>query len=282
MSRAARSALATESLSIIEAGGYTIGVGQWIDLSHSIAEGTSGARLIKPDDARDVSSRQPRPGPYRTQVEVHNETTLTGGRAVANFCGSVPPLCLNFASARSPGGGFLSGAEAQEESIARASTLYPTLMACPSYYDANRGSRSPLYTDNMILSPRVTVFRNDDGSLTAKPFDIAVLTAPAPNAGVARKHSIPEHEIEHIMRRRVANVLAVAAASGYSALVLGAWGCGVFRNDPAFVAGCFRESLRDEYADAFEIVRFSVLDSQSNLPFYGPFAEAMTGWSSRS
>jgi uncharacterized protein (TIGR02452 family) len=45
-------------------------------------------------------------------------------------------------------------------------------------------------------------------------------------------------------------------------VVLGAWGCGVFRNDPAQVADAFRTLLGPggRFARSFEHVVFGVLD----------------------
>lgn len=274
MSRAARASLASETLRIIKNGGYVHPERGWIELKPAITEGVSAARLIEPDGVPSAPRTRSRSRSMKTSVAVRNETTLAGSRSLVDPLSKRPPLCLNFASAKSPGGGFLSGAEAQEESIARSSTLYPTLIACPGYYEANDLHPSPLYTDKMILSPRVTVFRDDDGNLTREPFDIAVLTSPAPNAGAARERSIPEHEIERVMSRRVTNVLTIAATHGYTKLVLGAWGCGVFRNNPAFVAGCFATTLQNEFHGAFEDVRFSILDAHSRLPFLSPFMAA--------
>jgi len=63
---------------------------------------------------------------------------------------SVDIFVLNFASGRNPGGGFLRGAQAQEESIAKVSGLYPCLETQhESFYMPNRRSHSPFYTDNV-------------------------------------------------------------------------------------------------------------------------------------
>ena len=104
-----------------------------------------------------------------TRFVVENETTLAAASRLSSQLGSPDILCLNFASAHNPGGGFQNGAEAQEESLARSSGLYPTLMANPGYYQANGHAKTKLYTHHMIHSPDVPVFRDDEGTLLAHP-----------------------------------------------------------------------------------------------------------------
>jgi uncharacterized protein (TIGR02452 family) len=131
------------------------------------------------------------------------------------------------------------------------------------YYDANRRTHSPLYTDHMIVSPRVPVFRDDHDALIERPWEVTILTAPAPNAGaVAENHPQRIGEIEPTFRRRIEAVLSAAAAFGHTALVLGAWGCGVFRNNPTSVAQWFADYLSSggTFSSAFEHITFAVLD----------------------
>jgi|GEM_PF-4983582 len=89
----------------------------------------------------------------------------------------------------------------------------------------------------MVWSPRCPVFRKDDGDLLDEPHLATFITSPAPNAGAAgdtRPDELPQ--IRDVLRQRAEYVLALAASHGYKRLVLGAWGCGVFRNDPQLVA----------------------------------------------
>ena len=170
---------------------------------------------------------------------------------------------LNFASARNPGGGFLNGAQAQEEALCRASALYTCLLKAREFYDHHRAHRDPFYTDRVIHSPAVPVFRDDRGRLLDSAHLVGFLTAAAPNAGVVRR-TAPERvaELPRALAVRAEQVLSVAVAEGYRRLVLGAWGCGVFQNDPAQVAGAFRTLLAPggRFAGAFEHVVFGVLD----------------------
>ena len=199
--------------------------------------------------------------PVETRIEVANETTFRGLVKLAARGGHI--ACLNFASARNPGGGFLGGAQAQEEALARASALYHCLLAAPEYYERNRANRSAVYLDLVIFSPHVPFFRKDAGDLLEKPVLASVITAPAPNRGAVSQNeprNLPL--VEAALRRRAEMILHVAQAHGVEGLVLGAWGCGVFRNDPAKVASIFATLIRPpgRFAGVFRDILFSVYD----------------------
>lgn len=174
------------------------------------------------------------------KVEVTVESTVAAARRLA----SPTTMVLNFASARHVGGGWLSGANAQEESLCRASALSASLESQPDYYKVNRACPTALYTDHIIFSGRVPFFRDDEGEFLAEPFHVSVITCPAPNAG-----SLPrgQQEVGRALRRRSRDIVALATHLGCETLILGAWGCGVFRNEPDEVAAAFKEAL-DEVA----------------------------------
>ncbi|MEH0845419.1 TIGR02452 family protein [Micromonospora sp. CPCC 205711] len=210
----------------------------------------------------------PEPGPAGpSTVEVTDETSLAACRRLAAD-GDDQVACLNFASARNPGGGYASGAHAQEESLARASALAASLRTVPEFYDHHRARRDPIYSDRVIHSPDVPVFRDDDGRLVP-PYRVAFLTAAAPNAGELREPV----DLAGVLRRRAGRVLGVALAHGHRRLVLGAWGCGVFRNDPTVVAGAFAALLGPggPYAGRFPLVVFAVPDATNRAPFAAAF-----------
>ncbi len=176
---------------------------------------------------------------------------------------------------RNPGGGFLGGSQAQEESLARASGLYASISRMTDYYEANRRTKSTLYTDHVIYSPLVPVFRDDDDRLLDQPWCVSTITAPAVNAGAVRSRE-PENvsRIREVMQHRIRCVLGLAAQQGHDAIVLGAWGCGVFANDPAEVAELFAGELlgQGRFAQAFTEVVFAILDRRGDT--LRPFAEA--------
>ena len=121
---------------------------------------------------------------------------------------------LNFASAKNPGGGFLNGAMAQEESLAASSTLYKTLIAHEEYYQKNRAQRSMMYTNHAIYSPDVVFFRDGRFQLVEKPFKASVLTLPAVNMGQVLLKGEDCAEAERVMRRRMKLALAILQNRG--------------------------------------------------------------------
>jgi uncharacterized protein (TIGR02452 family) len=126
-----------------------------------------------------------------------------------------------------------------------------------------------MYSHCAIYSPGVPVIRDDNGRLLDEPIYCAFITAPAVNAGVVLQRN-PERrtEIRSTMAERICRVLAIAAAHGHDTLVLGAWGCGVFRNDPQEIAELFRDALAGPYQGVFARIVFAVIDrSPDRSPF---------------
>ncbi|WP_405789733.1 TIGR02452 family protein [Streptomyces sp. NBC_01367] len=255
--------IARENAEILAAGGYRTRSGRQVPLAAALAEAKAGTRIYGPN--RVIPDEEVASGDAATVVEVTGESSTVAARRLATATPDhpdpAPVAVLNFASARNPGGGYVRGAKAQEEALCRASALYETLLEAPEYYEVHRAERSTFYTDRVIHSPGVPVFRDDRGDLLEIPFRVGFLTSPAPNAGTIRRQE-PERtaEIPAALARRAELVLEVAALHGYRRLVLGAWGCGVFQNDPAQVAEAFRGLLGDRFAGVFEQVVFGILD----------------------
>ncbi|MEU9256306.1 TIGR02452 family protein [Streptomyces sp. NPDC048270] len=249
--------IARENAEIVAAGGYRTRSGRRVELAAALAEAKAGTRIYGPNHT--IPGEGIAGGGAGTAVEVTGESSTAAARRLVAQAAAV--AVLNFASARNPGGGYVRGAKAQEEALCRASALYETLLEAPEYYEAHRAERSTFYTDRVIHSPGVPVFRDDRGGLLEEPFRVGFLTSPAPNAGTIRRQE-PERagEIPGALARRAGLVLEVAALHGYRGLVLGAWGCGVFQNDPAVVAEAFRALLAGRFAGVFDRVVFGILD----------------------
>jgi uncharacterized protein (TIGR02452 family) len=256
-----------QAIAILREGAYTAPSGRRVEIAGDVRRAVAETCEMRPWDevgGQEDASRAP------IGILVVNGTSLACARKLAED-GHVP-LVLNFASAKHPGGGFRSGARAQEESLARSSALFACLDG-REMYRHHQAQHDPMYTSWMIHSPRVPVFREDlSGELLEEPYQVTFLTAPAPNAGVVLERD-PERksEVERVMRERVARVLAVCAAFGHRRLVLGAWGCGVFDNDPRIVADAFATELEGRFAGRFDRAVFAVLDRSREREKIGPF-----------
>jgi uncharacterized protein (TIGR02452 family) len=275
-----RAAMAEETLLILDRGWYDHPAGGRVRIAEDLARSAAGTRLWAPEESRAALSRLAAersasdrgtagPGTTVTRIEVTNESSLAAARRLGH-----PVGCLNFASAKNPGGGFRGGAQAQEESLARSSGLYRCLLEAPEFYAFHRARRDLRYSDHAIFSPAVPVFRADDGARLAEPHRVSFVTAAAPNAGALGPGHAHAGTLPAVLSARAARVLAVFWASGIRRLVLGAWGCGVFRNPPGVVAAAFAEHLGPSGAfhSRFEHVIFAVLDRAPGTPTFRAFA----------
>jgi uncharacterized protein (TIGR02452 family) len=173
-------------------------------------------------------------------------------------------IVLNFASGKAPGGGFLKGSQAQEESLARSSNLFLGLMQSTGFYTNNINEGTALHCDDIIHSDVVTFIRKSNGKLLDNPFTCSVMTCPAVNAGLVERYE-PHNvsKIYDIMDRRIEKVLTLAAVHQYDNLVLGAWGCGVFKCEPSIIASLFNKHLNDgKFQGVFKKIRFAILEDK--------------------
>ena len=133
--------------------------------------------------------------------------------------------------------------------------------------------RRPLQdsTDWAIYSPNVPVFRNDDGTELEAPWLLSFITCAAPYAP-----HVGQPEAGDLLQRRIHRVLAIASAYGHAALVLGAWGCGAFGNDPQRTAADFRQALEYEFAGAFSDIVFAITDWSPERKTLGPFRDVFS------
>lgn len=260
--RAVAMTLAESALAAATTGQYVDNAGNVVDWRQYV-EAAVGAKVSIPP-AAPLPAYQSRTVP-ETRVQVTNETTLGAARRLTDS--GLRPLALNFANGTHPGGGFLQGARAQEEGLCRCSALYQTLVDDPMYA-AHRRRPRPDSTDWAIYSPDVPVFRADDGTALSHPWQLSFLTCAAPYAP-----AIGQPESGDLLQQRILRVLAIARAYGYAALVLGAWGCGAFANDPDRTARDFRQALEHAVDGAFSEVVFAISDWSPERRFLGPFRD---------
>ena len=268
-----RKAMAKETLEIIKKGYYEPknnkcpGHNTKITIKEDIEQSVKGSKLITPADGAKILERlgdlekSERCSLPETRVE--NISTVEAIHILASEHKTDIGV-LNFASAKNPGGGFLNGAKAQEETLTVSSTLYPTLTAHEEYYRENRNHRSMMYLDYAIYSPNVVFFRDSSFGPAESPAKASVLTLPAVNMGQVLLKGENAEEAKKVMRRRMKLALSIFAEEKAKHLVLGAYGCGVFRNDPREIAKWWRELLEYGMGRYFDTVFHAVLDSSKD------------------
>lgn len=152
---------------------------------------------------------------------------MTAEDAVMQYAGNGKTCILNFASYKNPGGRFYDGDMAQEEALCHVSTLYPVLRSFTSEYSRRLSHlNNGLYNEDFIYSPDIIFFK--DGKMQK----CDVLTYAAPN--MMRKAKTKEYH--DVLCRRMLNAFVIPYLHGCENVILGAWGCGVFCNNPITVA----------------------------------------------
>lgn len=255
-------ALGRSAVEAARAGLYVTKAGREVVWRDAVQAACAAKRSIAPDAPLPSTERV---AFTETRVQVTNETTLGASRRLVEH--GLRPLALNFANGIHPGGGFLHGASAQEEVLCRSSALYQTLINDPMYAE-HRKRPLPDSTDWAIYSPAVPVFRMDDGTELQHPWLLSFITCAAPYAP-----AIGQPQAGDLLQKRVHRVLAIARSYGHDALVLGAWGCGAFENDPQRTARDFRQALENDFSGAFTNIIFAITDWSPERKFLGPFRD---------
>jgi uncharacterized protein (TIGR02452 family) len=249
-------AMGAEAVAIMETGCYESPGRRLVEIQTLLERAKAGTVSYPPGS----DSPPPAPGRRITRIGVANQTTLAAAHAFV--VRGLRPAALNFASATTPGGGFVGGAVAQEESLCWSSALFACLRGNDMYaFHQNRDDW--LHSDYVLYTPEVPVFRGDDGVLLEQPWPCAFLTSPAPvTTHFLGQHPDGQPTLVAAFRSRIAKVLSVAAHHGHEELVLGAWGCGAFGGDAETVAPLFREALEGPFRGVFSKVVFAIRDSE--------------------
>jgi len=262
-----RKTIAQETLKIQCQGYYEIN-GTKVEFSKQQKISENNSFLISPEESlqliRDVK-------PTTTTVPIYKVVNQSVIQTILEISKTdVENLALlNFASAKNPGGGFLNGAMAQEEALAVSSGLYNTLLLHKDYYEKNRLCKTMMYTNYAIYSPDVVFFRDAQFDLIAPPVKVSVLTLPAVNMEQVKLKGENVEKAKIVMKDRMRLSLAIFASQKNRTLILGAYGCGVFGNDPADISLWWKELLEDEgYGCFFAKIVFAVFDNsktQNNI-----------------
>lgn len=171
---------------------------------------------------------------------------------------------LNFANPHYPGGGVQNGAMAQEECLCRSSNLYACISAqnvFDSFYLYNRNIGDDFFSDRLIYTKGITVFKNDNDIPQLMPenewFRVDVITCSAPYLG-GRKYT-NKTALKELFKSRIRNIFEAALDNGVEVMILGAFGCGAFKNPPGLVAKAFHEVIdEDHYSNYIRKIVFAI------------------------
>ena len=199
----------------------------------------------------------------------------------------------NFASATNPGGGVVNGAGAQEECLCRCSNLYFCLNTPDMwgmFYTPHRAAHDPIHNDDIIYTPNIVVFKTDTDRPELMERDdwyiVDVITCAAPNlrekpsnrynsGDGTRAVTLSDRELQVIYEKRLRRMLDSAVMNHADTVILGAFGCGAFCNEPQVVATAAVNVVRD-YMYAFKNIEFAVYCRPSDDSNYRVFNSVLS------
>lgn len=188
---------------------------------------------------------------------------------------------LNFANPHNPGGGVQNGAMAQEERLCRSSNLYLCISnqnVFNDYYLYNRNICNDFFSDRLIYTKNVTVFKDDSPIPKVMPenewFNVDIITCAAPY--IAKRNYTNLTALKLLFKSRIKNILEAAIDNDVDVIILGAFGCGAFKNPPELVAKAFNEVLNEnEYCKYFKKIVFAIKSNNSNNSNYSVFCDEL-------
>lgn len=191
---------------------------------------------------------------------------------------------LNFANPENPGGGVRLGAMAQEECLCRSSNLFCCLNApnvYTDYYAYHRNREDYFSSDRLIYTKDVTVFKDDSVAPRLMPqrewCKVDVITCAAPYLAGGKYTS--STALMLLFKSRIRNIIESACDNEADVLILGAFGCGAFKNPPLIVAEAFRQVLCEEnYCQRFKQIVFAIKPTGECCENLAAFAQKFDGY----
>ncbi len=239
------------------------------DLSASIPVAKQATTVFFEDDYPDFNQNNIR----NTHISVSKDRSFQAAMRLHKENPIAKIAVMNFANAFRPGGGVVKGASAQEECLCRTSTLYPLLnrrTLRDTFYKHHYDLDTPKASDSLIYTERVIVCKTDEDLPKRMPkkdwISVDVITIAAPD--LRRKSNkyitltdggayMNNAELYGYHVKRAIHMLTCAAAKGADILVLGAFGCGAFQNDPEVVARAYNTAI-EEFPKVFKRIEFAV------------------------
>ena len=214
---------------------------------------------------------------YSTEVYVYNTDCLDVARGLQEEGFNV--AVLNMASRQNPGGGVYGGAGAQEENLFRRTNLFRSMFQFASYASQYGLPQSPYQYPldrnfGGVYTPNAFVFRDveDNGyKLLDSPYYMSFISVPGMNRpDLNADGMIADHHVEPI-KNKIRTIFRIGLLHGHDSLVLGALGCGAFRNPPRHVARLFHEVIDEpEFKDKYRRIVFAILDDHNAHQRHNP------------
>lgn len=256
------------------------------EIRDSVKKSIDGQKLFLETDTFTAPAKDKYAEP--AQLKVSKKRTFEAAAAYREY-----KVCVhNFASATNPGGGVERGASAQEEALCRCSGLFVCLKEKKNwneFYQPHREERNPLHNDDIIYTPDVLVFKSDISEPRLLPknerYHADVITCAAPNlrekpsnpyntGDGAQSIKVSDKRLLEIHEKRLRRMLDVAITQGAEVVVLGAFGCGAFMNNPEIVARAAKTVIA-EYLYAFRAIEFAVYCSPKDEKNYKVFERVL-------
>ena len=258
-----------ETMQITRSGHLTNG----IDISEANSSMTEGSimydKALNANNINDCSSA--------TAIStINNDCLLVAADLVQQ---GYNPVLLNMASGGHPGGGVENGARAQEETICRRTTLAASIFMFSKIDSAKYGlphkigPNYPMQRNfGAVYSPQVTVFRagaETDYTILDEPFQIGVVSVAAINKNKFPEHFQPDGTFSQsgitIVLNRIRTIFRIGLIHSHDALIIGAWGCGAFHNNPYQMARLFRQTLDEpEFKNKYRTVVAAVIEDHNS------------------
>lgn len=215
--------------------------------------------------------------PETTVVEVVNADCMYEGIRLLHS--GYNPAILNMASRQNPGGGVLTGAGAQEETIFRRTNIFRSLYQFAPYagqYGVRKSSHQYPLNRNFggIYTPNVNIFRDDEKNgyrLIAHPQEIAFISVAGMNRPTLTDDGLIVDSLVEPIKNKIRTIFRIGLKHGHDSLVLGALGCGAFRNPPRHIARLFNEVMREsEFENKYRLIVFAILEDHNAFHTHNP------------
>jgi len=256
------------------------------ELKSAIKATKRATKIFYENDYPDIDSSRC----YDTEITITTKRSYEAAMDIKRENPRSKVAVMNFANAFHAGGGVVKGSSAQEEGLCRTSTLYPCIYRRTlrdSFYKLHNDLNNPKATDSLVYTPGIVIIKTDEGyPKRMKPEDwveVDVITIAAPDLRKkSNKHAklvaggtyMNDAELFGYHVKRAIHMLTCAAAMGADTLVLGAFGCGAFANNPEVVARAYKVALQ-EFPKVFKKIEFAIYCSPKELTNYETFKRVL-------